>query len=188
LTPAAKRGALLFYGKAGCVRCHSGSLLTDQRAHNLAVPQFGPGKPPNAPLDLGCGQTTGQPADRFAFRTPPLRNVAVTGPWMHNGAYSTLVGAVLHHLDPARALLNYDRSQLIPDLQPTVLDDPATLRAVLSTLDPLVRRPLHLRERELDDLLAFLHALTSPSVGSLDAIIPQGVPSGLPVDRAPGWQ
>ncbi len=187
LPRAAKRGTMLFYGKAGCVRCHAGNLLTDQRPHNLAVPQFGPGKPPSPPLDLGCGPVSGRPADRFAFRTPPLRNVAVTGPWMHDGAYTTLEGAVRHHLDPARALLAYDRSQLAPALRPTVLDDPATLRAVLATLDPLAG-PIELADGEIDDLLAFLIGLTSPSVDSLDAVIPEAVPSGLPVDRFPAWR
>lgn len=183
LSPAAKRGALLFYGKAGCVRCHSGSLLTDQRPHNIAVPQLGPGKPPHDPLDIGCGQTSGKLSDRFTFRTPPLRNVAVTGPWMHNGAYTTLSAAVQHHLHAVYALQTYDRSQLPVYLQSTVLGDPATVHDVLSTLDPLMRRPVGLKPHEFNDLITFLYALTSPSIGRLNNLIPPAVPSGLPVDR-----
>jgi cytochrome c peroxidase len=181
----AKRGALLFLGRAGCVQCHSGNLLTDQRGHNIAIPQLGPGKPPSTPLDFGCGNITGAPADRFTFRTPPLRNVAVTGPWMHNGAYTSLAGAVVHHLDPATALLNYDPSQLSPDLSSTVRNDPATTAAVLATLDPLVQKPLSLSEQDLEDLMEFLGALTSPTLESLPLEIPDQVPSGLPVDRLP---
>jgi cytochrome c peroxidase len=181
----AKRGALLFFGRAGCVQCHSGSLLTDQKGHNIAVPQLGPGKPPSTPLDFGLGNITGAAADRFAFRTPPLRNVAVTGPWMHNGAYSTLAGAVLHHLNPAAALRGYDPSQLSPDLRSTVRNDPATTAAVLATLDPLVQTPRPLSEQDLDDLMEFLGALTSPTLELLPLEIPDQVPSGLPVDGLP---
>ena len=90
LSESAKRGALLFYGEAKCASCHSGDLMTDQQFHNLAVPQFGPGKGNGKPYDFGRYAETGVPDDRFAFRTPPLRNVALTGPWMHNGAYSNL--------------------------------------------------------------------------------------------------
>ena len=183
LSPQAKRGALLFYGKAGCATCHQGNLLTDQRHHNIAVPQLGPGKAPFQPFDFGRGAVTQSRRDRFAFRTPPLRNVAVTGPWMHNGAYTTLEGAVLHHLDPARALIRYDKSQLDPELQPTVRDDPQTIRALLETLDPLTYQHPPLKRNELHELLAFLDALTSPSVWSLEDVIPDTVPSGLEVDR-----
>jgi cytochrome c peroxidase len=178
----AKRGAVLFLGGAGCVQCHSGSLLTDQKGHNIAIPQLGPGKAPSTPLDFGCGNVTGASADRFTFRTPPLRNVAVTGPWMHNGAYTTLEGAVLHHLDPATALLNYDPSQLPPALSSTVRNDPATTAEVLATLDPLVQKSLALSEQDVEDLMAFLGALTSPTLESLPLVIPEQVPSGLPVD------
>jgi cytochrome c peroxidase len=179
----AKRGALVFLGRAGCVQCHSGNLLTDQKAHNIAIPQLGPGKPPSTPLDFGHGNITGALADRFTFRTPPLRNVVVTGPWMHNGAYTTLTGAVMHPLDPASALLSYDASPLSPALSPTVRNDPATTAAVLATLDPLVQKPLALSEQDLEDLMEFLGALTSPTLESLPLVTPDQVPSGLPVDR-----
>lgn len=183
LRPAAKRGALLFYGRAGCVSCHSGNLFTDQKAHNLAVPQLGPGKPPSAPLDHGLENLTRMPLDRFCFRTPPLRNVAVTGPWMHNGAYTTLEGAVLHHLDPVQALANFDLSQLPPEIAATVRTDPETLAALTANLDPLVATPRELSPRELKDLLAFLESLTSTSLDELPRLVPRSVPSGLPVDR-----
>jgi len=126
LSAAAKRGALLFYGQAGCASCHSGSLLSDQRHYNLAVPQLGPGKAPGAGLDLGRFGVTGNGNDMFRFRTPPLRNVAATGPWMHNGAYSSLKDAVEHHLDAVKALRKYKPKSQIEDreLRATVVDDP----------------------------------------------------------------
>ncbi len=182
LDEAAKRGAVLFFGKGRCFHCHSGSLLTDQRHHNLAVPQLGPGKAPDQPLDLGRARETGRRRDRFAFRTPPLRNVALTGPWMHNGAYTTLEGAVRHHLDPVRGLLEYDARQLDPRLRESVQEDPLTQASLLSTLDGLLRRPPSLSEQEIRDLLDFLEALTSPSLARLNETIPESVPSGLPVD------
>ncbi len=181
LSDEAKQGALLFYGKAKCVECHSGVLFTDQAHHNICAPQLGPGKGDEAPLDLGRARETGEAVDRFAFRTPPLRNVAVTGPWMHDGAYTTLEGAVDHHLNPQEALRSYDVSQLSPALQKTVLADQETLETMTQGLDPLVEEPVTLSEQEFGQLLAFLYALTSPSVEELLYAIPESVPSGLPV-------
>jgi len=181
LSDEAKQGALLFYGDAGCAECHSGNLFTDQAHHNICVPQLGPGKGDEAPLDLGRARETGLAADRFAFRTPPLRNVAVTGPWMHDGAYNTLEAAVYHHLSPQAALRNYDVSQLPPALQTSVLRDPETLEAMEQGLDPLLGEPVTLSEEEFSQLVAFLGALTSPSVEQLLYTLPESVPSGLPV-------
>ncbi len=180
LSEQAKRGALLFYGEAGCARCHAGNLLTDQKHHNIAAPQFGPGKGDgNGAQDFGRGRETGVEADMFAFRTPPLRNVALTGPWLHNGAYQTLEAVVLHHLSPETALQTYDESQLTPDLAETCQTDEAAMNAVLETLDPFVSKPTTLTHDEVQDLLAFLHALTSPSAVDLRADVPVSVPSGL---------
>lgn len=181
LTQAQKRGAVIYFGTGRCFKCHSGSLLTDQDFHNIAVPQLGPGKAPHQPFDLGRALVTDRKPDLFAFRTPPLRNVALTGPWMHNGAYTTLEGAVRHHLDPAEALLTYDASQLDPSLQGTVLDDSTTIAALLATLDPQAKK-IDLSEAEIADLLAFLESFTSPSLSALESTIPATVPSGLPVD------
>lgn len=181
LSPAAKRGALLFLGEAGCVRCHSGPLLTDQQFHVLAVPQVGPGKGAEAPADFGRGRETLQPQDRFAFRTPPLRNVAVTGPWMHDGAYTSLELAVRHHLDALNAWQRYDASQLDPRLRPTLRSDAQEVRQMFANLDPHLRVPLRLSDAAIGDLLTFLEALTDPAVFALERFIPSRVPSGLPV-------
>lgn len=181
LSNEAMHGALLFYGEAGCATCHAGNLLTDQDHHNIGVPQIGPGKNPEAPLDFGRSRETGNPAARYAFRTPPLRGVALTGPWIHNGAYTTLEEAVRHHLDPASALLTYDPSGLAPALQDTFQGDITTISDVLSTLDPLVASPALLSDQDVDQLLAFLHALTDPGALDLTRHIPATSPSGLPV-------
>ncbi len=186
LTAAAKRGALLFFGKADCGSCHSGNLLTDQQFHNIGVPQFGPGKDRAAPLDAGRFAETGADGDRFAFRTPPLRNVALTGPWMHNGAYDRLEDAVKHHLDPTNSLVEFDVTRLPQELQTTYKDDPQVRKKLLSNLDPRVADPKHLTAPEFDDLMAFMYALTDSSALELNSWIPLQVPSGLPVENTLG--
>jgi cytochrome c peroxidase len=181
LSPAALRGAELFYGEAGCATCHSGGLLTDQKFYNLAVPQIGPGKGREQPLDLGRARETGNACDRFAFRTPPLRNVAITGPWMHNGAFVTLEAAVRQHLNPAASLAAYDPGQLSVVLQDTCQDQPEVLRAILATKSDVPSEQAQLSDRQMQDLLAFLEALTSPRAQDLADTIPASVPSGLQV-------
>jgi cytochrome c peroxidase len=119
ISKAAKRGALLFYGEARCGLCHSTNLLTDQSYHNIGIPQLGPGKDDEKPLDYGRWHVTLNPDDKFAFRTPPLRNVALTGPWMHNGAYADLESAVRHHFNPVEALMNYKPENLPTELRET---------------------------------------------------------------------
>ena len=179
LSYEAKRGALLFYGKARCYTCHSGTLFTDQKFHNIGVPQFGPGKDASG-LDPGRYLVTGKDEDKFKFRTPPLRNVAVTSPYFHNGAYRDLRMAVLHHLDPERYLRNYDpvANGLPPELAQTLKNDEGTINQILSTLDI---EPVQLTEEEVDYLIEFLKSLTSPQVYTLHEVIPDRVPSGLPV-------
>ncbi|HET6579567.1 MAG TPA: cytochrome c peroxidase [Gemmatimonadales bacterium] len=181
LSPAAKRGAVLFFGDAGCAQCHRGPHLSDQRFHNIGVPQLGPGFAPEEPQDFGRGGVTGAAGERYLFRTPPLRNVALTGPWMHDGAYTTLAAAVRHYRNAHDALGTYDASGLRPELRGTYLDDPATLDAMLRTLDPAVTAPLTLSDPQVEDLVAFLDALTDPAAADLDALVPTSVPSGLPV-------
>ncbi|MEP7327211.1 MAG: cytochrome c peroxidase [Gemmatimonadota bacterium] len=175
-----KRGALLFYGRARCAQCHSGPLLSDQQFHNIGSPQLGPGRPANAPEDRGRAEVTGLNQDRFAFRTPPLRNVAITGPWMHDGAYTTLVAAVAHYRNPTAAFVSYDRTQLEPALQSEVVRDPTLAVAILSGIDPVVREPISLSDEEVQQIVAFLVALTDPT--ALDQVreSPGKVPSGLP--------
>jgi cytochrome c peroxidase len=181
LSDTAKRGALLFYSDAGCAQCHSGNLLTDQQFHNIAVPQLGPGKLSAERLDLGRYLETQLDADRFAFRTPPLRNVTLTAPYMHNGAYADLRAAVRHHLNPAGSLTIYDATTLPTSYQTTVSAEPAVVADILKTLDARLAAPPVLTDAQLADLMAFLAALTSPSAADLSGLVPESVPSGLPV-------
>ncbi len=181
LSEQARRGALLFYGQAGCAQCHSGNLLTDQQFHNIATPQIGPGKQNDEQLDLGRFLETGLAADRYAFRTPPLRNVTLTAPYMHNGAYADLRAAVRHHLNPVGSLLIYDPATLPATYQATAHAGSEVTTDILETLDARLAAPPVLSDEQLADLMAFLAALTSPSAADLSGLVPASVPSGLPV-------
>jgi cytochrome c peroxidase len=180
LSETEKRGALLFFEKAGCGSCHLGPHLTDQKFHSIGVPQIGPGFSPGSPHDHGRGGVTGAAHELFQFRTPPLRNVELTGPWMHDGSYTSLEAAVRHYLDAPTALRSYDASQLRADLRTSHLSDPASLDEISATIDSRVRSPLSLSDGEVDDIIAFLKSLTDPDAIDLSTI-PRSVPSGLPV-------
>lgn len=181
LSEEAKRGAILFYSEAGCGQCHGGNLLTDQQFHNIGVPQLGPGKLNDDELDLGRFLETGHLADRYAFRTPPLRNVTLTAPYMHNGAYADLEAAVRHHLDAAGMLAAYDAQTLPVVFRETVHGEEALHQDILRSLDPRVAQPTVLTDAQMADLMAFLEALTSPSAVDLSGLTPATVLSGLPV-------
>jgi cytochrome c peroxidase len=88
VSDAAKRGAELFVAKAGCGTCHSGSLFTDLKYHNVGI---GLDKPEP---DLGRFKVTNADADRGAFKTPSLRDITKSAPYFHDGSVATLKEAV----------------------------------------------------------------------------------------------
>jgi cytochrome c peroxidase len=192
LDPAEKRGALVFFGKAGCVACHSVSgtsneMFTDFKEHVIAVPQLVPQVTnnqfdgPGANEDFGREDFTGDPGDRYAFRTPSLRNVAVEAAYMHDGAFTSLVAAIRHHVDARASLLGYDPSTqgLAPDLT-----GPTGPRApLLAALDPLLANPIVLSDAEFEDLVVFVRdALLDRRVvaANLRRLVPPRLPSGAP--------
>jgi cytochrome c peroxidase len=182
LSSSQKNGALLFFGSAGCSSCHSGSLLTDQQFHNLGVPQFGPGKGAEAPLDFGRARVTGKPQELFKFRTPPLRNCEVTGPYMHNGAYRDLEDAIAHHAEPITSLNRYQVDSHVEQDPLRSTYDQENQVLVAGSIN-LLKLPTHLSKKEIRHLADFMKALTAPKIQQrLDATIPVTVPSGLPVD------
>ncbi|MBM3463619.1 MAG: c-type cytochrome [Armatimonadetes bacterium] len=181
LNAAEKRGAGQFFGAARCSQCHNGSLLTDQNVHNIGTPQIGPGHSPEAPEDFGRGAVTGNVNDRYRFRTPPLRNVALTAPYFHDGAFVTLAGAVRHYDNPPASLANYNQNQLDPRLVGTFLNSGAVIAAISAGIDPRVRN-INLNNQEVADLVAFLQSLTDPRFVDMSGLRPDRVPSGLPVD------
>jgi cytochrome c peroxidase len=188
------KGMKHFYGKAGCSQCHSGPLQTDMAFHAIAMPQIGPGKGDAANAgpglgDLGRGRVTGDMADNYRFRTPSLRNTAITGPWGHDGAYDSLEAVVRHHLNPVVSLNAYDIARAVlptagPD-NPGIDDNDFAVqnnlddRADIAAANELT--PVKLSEDDIGEILAFLQALTDPASLDLGHTIPARVPSGLPM-------
>jgi cytochrome c peroxidase len=197
LTGAEKRGAILFFGRAGCVSCHAvrgpaNEMFSDFDNHVLGVPQiapvFGPGTGnvlfdgPGADEDFGLEQITGDAADRYKFRTSPLRNLALQPAFFHNGAFTSLKDAVLHHLDAVRSATEYDpkAARIDRDLRHRL----GPIAPVLERLDPLVSRPPDLSREEVEHLVAFLSkGLLDPDARPerLCRLVPASVPSGRPV-------
>jgi cytochrome c peroxidase len=182
LTAEQKRGAALFFGRAQCGSCHGGPFLGGQNFTNIGAPQIGPGAGRQLPLDLGRGELQNNEFYRFAFRVVPLRNVELTAPYMHSGAYATLEAVVNHYANVTKAMREYDVSQLPAELRALYHGDDATINAMLANLDTRVRTPIELTDAEKGELVAFLKALTDPSARDLRALTPARVPSGLPVE------
>ena len=166
---SAQRGFALFRGKARCVSCHTMSpefaLFSDGEFHNTGIGYYATMRPDIAELDvllapgrservqadllkstgteqfadLGRYEVTGQPADRWSYRTPGLRNVALTAPYMHDGSLASL----------RDVLLFYNHGGVDNEV-----------------LDPLIT-PLGLSDAEIEDLLAFLQSLTGSNVDTL---------------------
>ncbi len=93
--------------------CHGGTRFWDFEFHALAVPQLSVGKH-GAFLDSGRASVKSQTADRFRFRTPPLRSVVLTGRWGHNGVFENLDDVIAHHYNLVPALLKAQQSQPQP--------------------------------------------------------------------------
>ena len=202
MTTAQKRGALLFFGKAGCVQCHAVSgrssvgeaneMFSDFEERVIAGPQIAPffgvsrGNTifdgPGADEDFGLEQISGDVADRYKFRTAPLRNLAIAPAFFHNGAFVRLEDAIAHHLDVRGSLLAYDpiKAGLPPDLTHRL----GPTAPVLARLDPILASPTFLTKREFHDLVTFVRdGLFDERVRpeNLCRLVPASVPSGLPV-------
>ena len=169
LDASARRGFDIFRGKGRCIVCHTVTqeyaLFSDGEFHNTGIGYFATMRPADTEFevllapgqasrvksdlaettgtedfrDLGRYEVTGQPDDRWRYRTPTLRNVALTAPYMHDGSLPTL-----------RAVLLFYNRGGIPN----------------EVLDPLIS-PLGLSDAEIDDLLAFLRSLTGSNVDAL---------------------
>jgi cytochrome c peroxidase len=192
-----KRGALLFFGKAGCVSCHAvagtaNEMFSDFDNHVVAVPQIAPAfgvglgnvvfDGPGEDEDFGLEQGTGNPADRYKFRTAPLRNIARAPAFFHNGAFTRLEDAIRHHLDPYESVRTYDpkRAGVPVDLQHRI----GPMEPVLERLDPQLRAPIYLTLQEFEDLVRFVRdSLLDPRTSKAEScrLVPASLPSGLPL-------
>lgn len=138
LTAQEERGRVLFFNPpappgrpqtgADCARCHGGATFSDDRFHNIGLDTVS--------ADTGRMAVTGSAADLGKFKTPSLRNIGVTGPYMHDGRFATLEQVVRHYSD---------------GIQPAASLDPGLAR---------LNGGLHLSPAQQADLVAFLRALT----------------------------
>ena len=190
LSEGQKRGALLFYGAlnrgVNCASCHSGELFTDQEFHNLLVPQLGPGKDNGIDGldDFGRANVSFDHRDQYRFRTPSLRNVELTSPYFHSGAYRTLEDVIWHHADPWRANITYVPSEKLPSaFQGQVL--PYDFERQAHSVAWPLQAGMPVSDAEVADLVEFLRSLTDPAARDLSHITPSEVPSGLPLDPLP---
>jgi cytochrome c peroxidase len=189
-----KKGALIFFGKGGCVECHkvsgqSNEMFSDFEMHVIGVPQiaplFGIGKGnvvfdgPGKDEDFGLEQVTGSDADRYKFRTSPLRNAALQPAFFHNGAFRRLEDAIRHHLDVFTSARNYDPTSAGIDKDLRVRLGP--IEPVLRRIDPLLAKKIELSGDEFESLVAFVRdGLLDERAGRrhLCALIPETIPSG----------
>jgi cytochrome c peroxidase len=194
ISDAAKQGAALFVGKAKCITCHSGPLFSDNKFHNLgegpssdegrygAIPglprnQFHGGGAFSDDPTAGMAKLSGlmqDPAQVGAFRTPTLRNVAETAPYMHTGVLGTLADVIEF----------YDKGG--GTITPPA---PADGGAPPPSKSPLIV-PLGLTPDEKAALLEFLKTLTGqpvPAQLTMDTSLPPAPqaprPDGAPADR-----
>ena len=211
LTSTQKRGAMLFFGKANCVACHSvagesNEMFSDFQSHVAAIPQVAPagfglkpgGNPqdpedfpgnfefsgPNHNEDFGREELTGDPVDRYAFRTAPLRNIALQPAFFHNGAFTQLKDALRYHLNTRKLARNYDPVAAGLDKDLTVRLGP--IDSVLKRLDSRVAAlgNLNLSKQEFDDLYEFVRSglLDRRALPeNLSRLIPEQLPSGRKV-------
>ena len=160
-------------------------MFSDFKPHVLGVPQIAPvigNLPfdgPDADEDFGLEQVTGNPEDRYKFRTSPLRNVALQPAFFHNGSFTRLEDAVRHHLDVFTSARNSDpaRAGVAPDL--ALLGGP--VEPVLARIDPLLATPISLNDDEFRWLIDFvreglLDKRAKPQ--HLRKLVPEAVPSG----------
>jgi cytochrome c peroxidase len=126
LNASAKRGFDLFNGKAGCALCHQGFNFTDNGFHNIGLRQQG--EP-----DIGRFAHKKVAVLKGAFKTPTLRDIALTAPYMHDGSYVTLAEVVEHYVRGGDVRVNLDANM----------------------------KPLQLDEQDKRDLVEFMNSLTS---------------------------
>lgn len=160
LTPTQKDGLMLFFEKANCSECHRGPMLSNFNFVVHGTPQEGVGKEVVEGDDTGREEATGNPADRYQFRVPTLRNVELTPPYMHDGVFRTLEEVVRFYNQGARPR------------HPEISNE---------ELHPALREPLDLTEEEIDALVAFMRSLTDRGreLPRFLVTVPDEVPSGL---------
>lgn len=159
LTPKQKQGMEIFFNKGKCGDCHNGEHLSALDYDGVGAPQIGPGKQDGD--DLGRYQWDGDEGSKYAFRVSPLRNVAVTAPYFHDGSLLTLAEVVEHYDDIKASLENYrvaDKiiNQLKNYLDPLKDHDQSTNDIRYANLPEDLPLKLHFTEEEEEALVEFM--------------------------------
>ena len=194
MTDSEKRGALVFFGEGKCISCHatkgnSNEMFSDFQNHVAGIPQlapeFGVGKSnmifdgPGEDEDFGARQISGDPADTYKFRTSPLRNIALSPAFFHNGAFARLEDAIRFHINPTQSY-NPATAGIDADLYARMGP-----RVPESMLHPLFQDGgITLSAAQLRDVTQFVKTgLLDPRAKkeSLCALIPKSVPSKMPL-------
>jgi cytochrome c peroxidase len=167
-------------------------MFSDFEMHVIGVPQIAPAfgvghgnvifDGPGENEDFGLEQVSGDPADRYKFRTSPLRNAALQPAFFHNGAFTRIEDAVRHHLNVFASVRNYDPAfaGVDEDLRERI----GPIEPVLARLDPLLATPIQLTAQEFNDLVHFVRDSLLDNGArprELCMLIPASVPSGRPV-------
>lgn len=145
-------GLHLFRTKARCINCHNGPFFTDNEFHNDGLTYYG-----RKYEDLGLYNVTKKPEDVGKFKTPGLRNVMKTAPWFHNGLFPDMDGV----------MNMYNVGMPVQRVKPEQVNDP-----LLPKNDKLLKG-LKLSMAEKDAVVAFLEALSSPTVLTRVAKLPE---------------
>lgn len=165
LTEQEKRGFAVFVDRGKCIACHQGAELGNNTFFtSVATPQWGA-----LPLkaDHGRAEVINQTDRNYFFRTPSLVNVALSAPYMHNGAFVNLREVINHYSNIRNSLKNYTIPKSVELSMPVpvgVINDPLALNEIWNSIQaPFLRQGLNLSESEINDLEAFLtNALTDP--------------------------
>ncbi len=194
MTNAEKRGALVFFGEGKCVTCHAvkgkaNEMFSDFQNYVAGIPQlapeFGVGKSnmiydgPGSNEDFGAMQVSMNEADKYRFRASPLRNIALSPAFFHNGAFARLDDAIRFHVNPTQPY-NPARAGIDRDLYARMGP-----RIPVELLDPVFQKGgIKLSEQELRDVTQFVRTgLVDDRAKkeNLCRLIPKFVPSQLPV-------
>jgi cytochrome c peroxidase len=191
LTSSQKQGALLFFGSAGCVQCHavkgkSNEMFSDFKSHVAGVPQICPDVTnvafdgPNGDEDFGLEQITGNSADRYKFRSSPLRNLKLQPTFFHNGAFTRLGDAIRFHINTIESARRYSPIEAGCDADLRL----APVEPVLARLDSRLVNKINLSQTQFLTLLDFVENGLQDKQATFDKLaklIPKRVPSGMSV-------
>jgi cytochrome c peroxidase len=169
-------------------------MFSDFQNHVIGVPQvapfFGLGQGnmvfdgPGKDEDFGLEQVTANAADRYKFRTSPLRNAALQPAFFHNGSVTRLDDAIRHHLDVFSSASSY--SPIAAGLDRDLTYRLGPIEPVLARVDPLLATPINLLPEEIRNLVAFVRdglLDERATKQNLCRLVPSRVPSGFPTMR-----